>query len=91
MLVDSIPARVTPDSSSQPVSTASERVIVGNVRVSLWRRPRGPGVRTHTVTVFLPMSSPWARFWPNALHAVRAQVCETASGRGGADITDRSR
>src|SRR4051794_32591077 len=41
--------------------TCSERVIVENVRVSARRPPRGPGVRTQTVSVFLPMSSPATR------------------------------
>src|SRR3954467_11512816 len=40
--------------------TCSERAIVENVRVSD-RRLRPSGVRTHTVSVFLPMSSPATR------------------------------
>ena len=51
--------------SSEPLNqsaiTAKDRVIVRNVRVSLCRRPPTPGVRTHTVTDFLPMSSPATR------------------------------
>jgi len=41
--VDSIAAIVTPHSSSQSRITRSDPVIVLNVRVSLLRRPRGPG------------------------------------------------
>src|SRR3954447_22189273 len=39
---------------------SSARVVVANVRTSL-RRPRGPGVRTQTVSDALPMSNPATR------------------------------
>src|SRR6478735_9273181 len=53
---------LTPSATSQSRITPSERVIVGNVRVSLRRRPaRLLGVRTHTVTAALPTSSPATR------------------------------
>jgi hypothetical protein len=58
--VDSIAATVTPQASSQSRIDSSARVVVGNVRTSP-RRPRGPGVRTHTVNDALPMSSPATR------------------------------
>ncbi len=55
-----IAAIVTPDAVNQSRITCSERVIVANVRTSL-RQPRGPGMRTHTVTDALPTSSPVTR------------------------------
>jgi hypothetical protein len=47
--------------------TCSERVIVENVRVSARRPPRGPGVRTQTVSVALPMSSPATRSYRTSI------------------------
>jgi hypothetical protein len=54
-------AMVTPASTSQSRITRSEPNIVLKVRVSLRRPPRGPGVRTHTVTDSLPTSKPATR------------------------------
>jgi hypothetical protein len=46
----------------QPVPHHLQRpVVVLNVRVSARRPPRGPGVRTHTVTESLPTSRPATR------------------------------
>jgi hypothetical protein len=58
--VHSITAIVTPEASSQSRITSSARVVVGK-RPRLPRRPRGPGVRTHTVSVALPISRPATR------------------------------
>ncbi|MCU1614482.1 MAG: hypothetical protein JWO98_2022 [Frankiales bacterium] len=58
--VDSIVAIVTPAETSQCRITRDEPAVVLNVRVSLCR-PRGPAVRTHTVSHALPTSSPAIR------------------------------
>ena len=59
--VDSIAAIVTPASTSQSRITRSEADIVLNVRVTLRRPPRRPGMRTHTVTESFPTSKPATR------------------------------
>ena len=52
---------LTPASTSQSRITCNDPVVVLNVRVSLRRPPRGPGVRRHTVTDSLPTSRPATR------------------------------
>src|SRR5687768_10279430 len=52
---------LTPASTSQSRITRNDPVVVLNVRVSLRRPPRGPGVRTQTVNVSLPTSKPATR------------------------------
>src|SRR5829696_3705789 len=47
--------------SSQSRITCNDPVVVLNVRVTLRRPPRGPGVRTHTVTESFPTSRPATR------------------------------
>src|SRR3954462_13212170 len=67
-------AIVTPRSTSQSRITISDRDIVENVRTSPTRRPRGPGVRTQTVTDALPTSSP-------ATRSNKTSTCDPSSGR----------
>ena len=52
---------LTPASTSQSRITRNDPVIVLNVRVSLCRPRREPGVRTQTVTDSLPTSKPATR------------------------------
>src|SRR4029453_11941540 len=59
--VDSIAAMLTPASTSQSRITRNDPDMVLNVRVSARRRPLGPGIRTQTVNVSLPTSSPATR------------------------------
>src|SRR3954447_13229104 len=62
--------------------TCSERVIVENVRVWDRRPPRGPGVRTQTVSVFLPMSSPATRSYRTSTSdpLLTSTTCRASSG-----------
>ena len=52
---------LTPHSVSQSRITRNDPVVVLNVRISLCRPRRAPGVRTHTVTESLPTSRPATR------------------------------
>ncbi|WP_233495858.1 type II toxin-antitoxin system PemK/MazF family toxin [Geodermatophilus sp. TF02-6] len=53
----------------------------GNVRVSL-RRPRGPDVRTQTVSVALPMSSPATRSWTTSMSTLPCIATDGVSSGG---------